>query len=107
MISLSASLSLPFVNESHKECYNEERIIELDGIIQAYLSNHVANRASIRQVIIILSCIISLFCFGMQSQFSMISRNFCGLNQDTGLNKYFILFPSFEMLELLPLDKNC
>lgn len=46
----SASFSLPFVNESHKDCHNVERIIELDQVIQAYLSNHVANRASFRQV---------------------------------------------------------
>ncbi|KAL9981373.1 hypothetical protein ACROYT_G010071 [Oculina patagonica] len=45
----AASFSLPFVNESHKDCHDIERIIELDGIMQAYLSNHVANRASYRQ----------------------------------------------------------
>ena len=49
-ISVAASFSLPFVNESHKECHDMEKIIELDAVIQAYLSNHVANRASIRQV---------------------------------------------------------
>lgn len=45
----AASFSLPFVNASHKDCHNVERIIELDQIVQAYLSNHVANRASFRQ----------------------------------------------------------
>lgn len=50
LTSFPASFSLPFVNEAYKECQNIERIIELDGIMQAYLSNHVANRASLRQV---------------------------------------------------------
>ncbi|RMX59654.1 hypothetical protein pdam_00010470 [Pocillopora damicornis] len=45
----TASFSLSFVNESHKNCHDVERIKELDGMVQAYLSNHVANRASIRQ----------------------------------------------------------
>lgn len=45
----TASFSLSFVNESHKNCHNVERIKKLDGMVQAYLSNHVANRASIRQ----------------------------------------------------------
>lgn len=57
----AASFSLPFVNESHKECYNEERIIQLDGIIQAYLSNHVANRASIRQGVSLLGTACKTF----------------------------------------------
>ncbi|XP_068677748.1 uncharacterized protein [Montipora foliosa] len=45
----AASFSLPFVSECHKECQNIEKIVELDGIMQAYLSNHVANKASFRQ----------------------------------------------------------
>ncbi|XP_015775053.1 PREDICTED: urease accessory protein F-like isoform X2 [Acropora digitifera] len=45
----AASFSLPFVNESHAECQNIEKIVELDGIMQAFLSNHVANKASFRQ----------------------------------------------------------
>lgn len=45
----AASFSLPFVNESHKNYQTVDRIKELDGMVQAYLSNHVANRASIRQ----------------------------------------------------------
>lgn len=45
----TASFSLSFVKESHKNCHDVERIKELDGKVQAYLSNHVANRASIRQ----------------------------------------------------------
>lgn len=57
--SFSASFSLPFVNECHKDCHNVERIIELDGILQAYLSNHVANRASFRQVRLEIILIVS------------------------------------------------
>ena len=31
---------------------------------------------------------------------------FCGLNQDTGFNKYFILFPSVKITKLLPMEIN-
>ena len=61
-----ASFSLSFVNESHKNCHNVERIKELDGMVQAYLSNHVANRASIRQVSYTLSITNLLYIIDQQ-----------------------------------------
>lgn len=45
----AASFSMPYVSASHSQCHSLESIIQLDHTVQAYMSNHVANRSSTRQ----------------------------------------------------------
>ena len=44
------SFSLPFLNEAHQQCTDLEALSSLDFICEACMSNHVAKRASTRQV---------------------------------------------------------
>lgn len=45
----AGSLSLPFLQDAYKNASSEDRLMELDALYQASVTNHVANRASVRQ----------------------------------------------------------
>lgn len=45
----AASFAMPYVGASHRQCHSLESILKLDHTVQAYMSNHVANRSSTRQ----------------------------------------------------------
>ncbi|XP_060073770.1 uncharacterized protein LOC132553539 [Ylistrum balloti] len=45
----SGSFCLPFVREAHDACWDSEKLVELDNLCEACTTNHVANRASVRQ----------------------------------------------------------
>ena len=50
LVCLLGSFSLPFVHEAYNEGRSMSKVKELDDLCQACLSNHIANKASIRQV---------------------------------------------------------
>lgn len=45
----SGSFCLPFVKEAHGACWDTRRLEELDSLCEACTTNHVAQRASVRQ----------------------------------------------------------
>ena len=47
---ISGSLFIPFVRVAHRKCWDTSDVVRLDQTCQACMTNHVAGRASVRQV---------------------------------------------------------
>lgn len=58
----AGSLSVPFLQDAYKNASSEDRLVELDALYQASVTNHVANRASVRQGRALVNTSREIFC---------------------------------------------
>ena len=63
------SFSLPFLKEAHQQCTDIEALSSLDKLCEACMSNHVAKRASTRQVCVYIAKLVTTYNRGNNETF--------------------------------------